>query len=288
MAPQESDIFENEARAIQLFVKGYNKSVVLNTVTIKSLDIIGYNLEKIGSNLNAIVAAFEEIRATSQTTSGNADRIDTMMDGILSKNSQTGEGITKRVSEINKAVEGAGRISTLFNDLAEKARSIASVTGAIQDVSDRTNILAINASIEAARAGTVGKGFRIIANEVRTLAGQTGDFAKTIETTIEDFQSVVGEITAELGGFTTMLGTFRESFQAIMASFQDNAKSVDDAGAFLNQISGSIREETIALTDGLKSLEDISTSLKDTRVVFGALLKTYGNLDSILEKEGNH
>ncbi len=287
MAPQETDVFENEARAIQLFVKGYNKSVVLNTVTIKSLDIIGYNLEKIGSNLNAIVAAFEEIRATSQTTSGNADRIDTMMDGILSKNSQTGEGITKRVSEINKAVEGAGRISTLFNDLAEKARSIASVTGAIQDVSDRTNILAINASIEAARAGTVGKGFRIIANEVRTLAGQTGDFAKTIETTIEDFQSVVGEITAELGGFTTMLGTFRESFQAIMASFQDNAKSVDDAGAFLNQISGSIREETIALTDGLKSLEDISTSLKDTRVVFGALLKTYGNLDSILEQEGN-
>jgi methyl-accepting chemotaxis protein len=288
MAPQEADIFENEARAIQLFVKGYNKSVVLNTVTIKSLDIIGYNLEKIGSNLNAIVAAFEEIRATSQTTSGNADRIDTMMDGILSKNSQTGEGITKRVSEINKAVEGAGRISTLFNDLAEKARSIASVTGAIQDVSDRTNILAINASIEAARAGTVGKGFRIIANEVRTLAGQTGDFAKTIETTIEDFQSVVGEITAELGGFTAMLGTFRESFQAIMASFQDNAKSVDDAGAFLNQISGSIREETIALTDGLKSLEDISTSLKDTRVVFGALLKTYGNLDTILEREGNH
>jgi len=288
MAPQEADIFEYEARAIQLLVKGYNKSVVLNTVTIKSLDIIGYNLEKIGSNLNAIVAAFEEIRATSQTTSGNADRIDTMMDGILSKNSQTGEGITKRVSEINKAVEGAGRISTLFNDLAEKARSIASVTGAIQDVSDRTNILAINASIEAARAGTVGKGFRIIANEVRTLAGQTGDFAKTIETTIEDFQSVVGEITAELGGFTAMLGTFRESFQAIMASFQDNAKSVDDAGAFLNQISGSIREETIALTDGLKSLEDISTSLKDTRVVFGALLKTYGNLDTILEREGNH
>lgn len=288
MAPQEPDIFENEARAIQLFVRGYNKSVVLNTVTIKSLDIIGYNLEKIGSNLNAIVAAFEEIRATSQTTSGNSDRIDTMMDGILSKNSQTGEGITKRVSEISKAVEGAGRISTLFNDLTEKARSIASVTGAIQDVSDRTNILAINASIEAARAGTVGKGFRIIANEVRTLAGQTGDFAKTIETTIEDFQSVVGEITAELGGFTAMLGTFRESFQAIMASFQDNAKSVDDAGSFLNQISGSIREETIALTDGLKSLEDISTSLKDTRVVFGALLKTYGNLDSILEQEGNH
>ncbi len=277
--------FENQALAIRRFVVGYNKSVVLNTVTLRSLDIIGYNLEKIGSGLSSIVAAFEEIRATSQTTSGNADRIDDMMDGILTQNAKTGEGIDQRVADINRAAESAGRISSLFSDLSEKAKSISAVTGAIQDVSDRTNILAINASIEAARAGTVGKGFRIIANEVRTLAGQTGDFAKTIESTISDFQSVVGDISSELQGFTALLGTFKESFNTILESFQSNARSVDDAGAFLSQISGSIREETTALTEGLESLEGISTSLKDTQVVFGALVKTYGNLDSILQKE---
>jgi len=48
----------------------------------------------------------------------------------------------------------------------------------------------------------VGKGFRIIANEIRALAGQTGDFAKTIETTINDFESVVGQITDELREFS--------------------------------------------------------------------------------------
>jgi hypothetical protein len=61
---------------------------------------------------------------------------------------------------------------------------------------------------------------------------------------------------------------------------------VDETGKFLNQISGSIREETIALTDGLRSLESISTSLNDTQVVFDALLKTYGSLDKILDREG--
>lgn len=279
-------IFENESLAIKRFVKGYNKSVVLNAVTIHSLDIISHNLNGIGSNLSSIVAAFEEIRATSETTSGNSDRIDQMMDGILTKNAVTGEGINQRVTDVDKAAESAARLAALFTDLTEQARSIVSVTGAIQDVSDRTNILAINASIEAARAGNVGKGFRIIANEVRTLAGQTGDFAKTIETTIDDFQSVVGEITKELQGFTSMLATFRESFREILMGFQDNARSVDETGQFLNQISGSIREETVALTEGLSSLESISTSLKDTQVVFGALLKTYGTLDSILDKEG--
>ncbi|GAB1482286.1 methyl-accepting chemotaxis protein [Treponema sp.] len=285
---EEEFYFNNQSLAISRFVKGYNKSVVLHTVTTRSLDIIGYNLERIGSSLSTIVAAFEEIRATSENTSGNADRIDQMMDGILTKNAETGEGIGDRVADVDRAADASARLSMLFTSLAQKAASISSVTGAIQDVSDRTNILAINASIEAARAGSVGKGFRIIANEVRTLAGQTGDFAKTIKTTIEDFQGVVGEISTELGGFTTMLGSFKDSFGQILESYKDNAKSVDDAGAFLGQISSSIREETTALTEGLSSLESISGSLKDTQVVFGALLKTYRNLDSILDKEGSH
>jgi len=282
----ELDFHDNYALAIRRFVKGYNKSVVLNAVTTRSLDIIGHNLEGIGSNLSSIVAAFEEIRATSETTSGNADRIDQMMDGILTKNAETGAGINERVVDVDKAADSAAKLAALFADLAEKAKRIDSVTAEIQDVSDRTNILAINASIEAARAGSVGKGFRIIANEVRTLAGQTGDFAKTIETTIDDFQSIVGEITKELGGFTSMLATFRESFRSILSGFQDNARSVDETGQFLNQISGSIREETTALTEGLESLEEISMSLKDTNVVFDALLKTHGSLDKILDREG--
>lgn len=283
---EESTVFDNEALAIRRFVKGYNKSVVLNTVTLRSLDIIGHNMDRIGENLASIVSAFEEIRATSQTTSGNTDRIDSMMDGILTNNAKTGDGIGERVADIDKAGDGAARLSALFAQLTEKASSIASVTGEIQDVSDRTNILAINASIEAARAGSVGKGFRIIANEVRTLAGQTGDFAKSIETTIDDFQGVVGEISTELQGFTKMLSAFRESFREILESYQDNARSVDAAGNLLGQISGAIHEETSALTEGLSSLESISTSLSDTRVVFGALIKTYGNLDKILDKEG--
>ncbi len=129
--------FENSSLAIRRFVKGYNKSIVLNTVTLRSLDIIGYNIERIGASLSNIVAAFEEIQVTSQNTSKNADRIDQMMDGILSKNSSTGEEITQRVQDINKAADGAARISALFMDLAEKAKSITSITGAIQDVSDR-------------------------------------------------------------------------------------------------------------------------------------------------------
>jgi methyl-accepting chemotaxis protein len=283
--PDTSEINANNALAIRRFVRGYHKSVVLSSVTNQSFGIIGGNLDRIGSSLSTIVAAFEEIRATSQTTSGNADKIDAMMDGILEKNAATGQGIAARVGEVEKATDSATRLAALFAELAEKATNIETVTGSIQDVSDRTNILAINASIEAARAGVVGKGFRIIANEVRTLAMQTGYFAKSIETTIDDFQKVVGEISGEIRGFSRVLGDFKESFKQILDSYQDNAGSVTNAGSFLTSISGSIREETQALTEGLCSLETISQSLKDTQVIFAALLKTYGYLDRILDKD---
>lgn len=280
-----SDSFENQALAIRKFVKGYNKSVVLNSVTFKSMDIIGHSLDTIGSNLSTIVAAFEEIRATSQTTTNNTSRIDTMMEAILESNTQTGKDIGVRVADVNKAADDTARLSSMVGELSRKATDIETLTASIQDVSDRTNILAINASIEAARAGTVGKGFRIIANEVRSLAARTNDFAVNIDTTINEFRSMVSTITDELQGFTKMLTTFRESFNQIEQNYRENASSINETGSFLSQISSTIKEESEALNGGLDSLEGISSSLNDTRVVFSAIMQTYGALDSLLDKD---
>jgi len=116
--------FDNSALAIQKLVRGYHKSIVINTVTIRSLNIINYNLGQIGSSLSSIVAAFEEIRATSQNTSTSADKIDSMMDGILTKNASTGKEITQRVQDLNVAVEGTVRLSSLFADMAKRRKAL--------------------------------------------------------------------------------------------------------------------------------------------------------------------
>jgi methyl-accepting chemotaxis protein len=151
-------------------------------------------------------------------------------------------------------------------------------------VSDRTNILAINASIEAARAGAVGKGFRIIANEVRALSGRTGDFAKEIEATTGEFRQSVAAIDERMRGFLELLERFRASFTEVLGNFRENAASVDQAGRFLAEIAGAIREENLALNEGLDSLERISDSMKDTHAVFGALTKSHAFHDELLER----
>jgi len=274
----------NFSDALDKFAIGYNKSVILNSVTLHSLEILDEAMDKVEGGLNTIVSSFEEMRAGSASTSENAGRIDEMMGDILTKNTVMNKGIAERVAEVETAAANARSIAILFEELKKKSESVAGITGSIQDVSDRTGILAINASIEAARAGTVGRGFRIIANEVRTLANQTGDFAKQIESNIDEFQTTVEAINRQMAEFTEMFSRFKTSFSDVLSNFNENAQTIDQAGRSLSEITGSIREEAQALNDGLSSLETVNDSMRDTHAVLSVIQTSHTFLDTLLER----
>lgn len=279
-----NELNQNYSDAIERFVIGYNKSIILNSVTLHSLDILDDAMDQVEKGLNTIVSTFEEMRATSTSTSENTNRIDSMMSEILQKNTVMDKGIVDRVRELEGAANNAKSIANLFEELKVKSQNVASITGSIQDVSDRTGILAINASIEAARAGTVGRGFRIIANEVRTLATQTGNFAQQIESNIGEFQTTVEAINNQMSDFLTLFTKFRTSFDEILANFSENARTIDQAGLSLSQITGAIREEALALNDGLKSLETVNDSMRDTHTILEVIQQSHSFLDTLLEK----
>jgi methyl-accepting chemotaxis protein len=280
----EREQAENFSDALDKFAIGYNKSVILNSVTLHSLEILDEAMDRVESGLNTIVSSFEEMRAGSASTSENAGRIDAMMGDILAKNGTMNKGIAARVAEVETAAANARSIAALFDELKKKSASVAGITGSIQDVSDRTGILAINASIEAARAGNVGRGFRIIANEVRNLANQTGEFAKQIETNIGEFQETVETINRQMTEFTELFAHFKASFSDVLSNFSENAQTIDDAGKSLSEITGSIREEAQALNDGLTSLESVNDSMRDTHAVLSVIQKSHTYLDTLLER----
>jgi len=276
---------KNFEDAIARLSTGYNKSITLSSVTLNSLEILDTAMEQVENGLNTIVSAFEEMRAGSSSTSDNAEHIDSMMSGILEKNEKMKQDITARVSEIDAASKNAGELAALFGELEKQTKTVTGITGSIKDVADRTNILAINASIEAARAGKVGAGFRIIANEVRTLANQTGDFAKQISNNIDDFESTVVKINRQMNEFTSLLARFNTSFGAILSSFNENAQSIDQSGKSLSEITGSIKEEAQALNEGLVSLEKVNTSMKDTHTILNVIETSHQFLDELLAKQ---
>ncbi len=281
---ENPELAQNFEDALNKFVIGYNKSITLNSVTTHSLEILDQSMEQVQRGLTTIVSAFEEMRATSNSTSENAERIDSMMGEILQKNTKMDQGIANRMVEVEAAATNAKALAGLFGDLQEKTKKVAGITGSIQDVSDRTGILAINASIEAARAGTVGRGFRIIANEVRNLAVQTGGFAKQIETNIGEFEETVERINRQMHEFVDLFSRFKVSFSDVLASFNENARTIDDAGKSLSEITGAIKEEAIALNDGLTSLSSVNDSMRDTHAILGVIQSSHSFLDTLLDQ----
>ncbi len=277
--------FASMKKAIEKLFSGYNKSITFNSITLKSLAIINKNIVRIKDGMETVVAAFEEIRSTSQSTSQNSKSIDERMNRIVKESGALSGSITKRVTEIQEASRDAEELAKTFRILEESTKKIKGMSAEIQDVSDRTNILAINASIEAARAGEKGKGFRIIAKEVRTLALQTRELAMEIDSTLGSLAKKVNDVSGDIFNFEKVLSGIKDDITYMKQSFEANENDAKEVGNSITMISQAITEENLAINDGLTSMEAVFQSIHDTSVTADTLSTTYINLSKLLDKK---
>ena len=279
---RESEIIQNFTDIVDKTVVRFNKSIVLDFVTTHSFEIIDQAVIQLQKGFDTIVAAFEEIQASGTASSSNTGRVNTMMSDILNNNKKLQSEINERVSEIEEASVNAKNAASNFELLKEKTADVAGMLAGIQDVSVKTGILAINASIEAARAGKVGSGFRIIANEVRTLATQTGEATKKIEAKLSEFHETVDEINKDMTLFIELFSRFQQSFTEVLNNFNQNASTLDRAGNSLSEIAAAVKEQAGAMKDGLDSLERVNGSLHDTHAILDVIQTSYSFLDTLL------
>ncbi|MGI5096743.1 methyl-accepting chemotaxis protein [Treponema socranskii] len=278
----ESEIIQNFTDIVDKTVVRFNKSMVLDFVTAHSFEIIDQAVVQLQNGFDTIVAAFEEIQASGTASSSNTGRVNTMMSDILNNNKKLQSEINERVSEIEEASVNAKNAASNFELLKEKTADVAGMLAGIQDVSVKTGILAINASIEAARAGKVGSGFRIIANEVRALATQTGESTKKIEEKLTEFRETVDEINKDMTLFIELFSRFQQSFTEVLNNFNQNASTLDRAGNSLSEIAAAVQEQAGAMKDGLDSLEKVNGSLHDTHTILDVIQTSYSFLDTLL------
>ena len=193
--------------------------------------------------------------------------------------------IHSRLAEIDEAASKAQNTASSFETLKEHTGEVKAMLSDIQEVSVKTGILAINASIEAARAGKAGDGFRIIANEVRNLSTQTGTFAKMIETKIAELQSSVNDINNSMSLFISLFSKFQKSFTGILANYDKNSATLDAAGLSLEEISSSIKEQDISIREGFNSLKAINAFLKETGAILDVVQASHTHLGTLLQKK---
>jgi methyl-accepting chemotaxis protein len=236
------------------------------------------------SAIHETSATVDEIAQTSKQATAYADSV---ISGTQRSDSLTAEGqkvVGESVAAMEKLYQQVKAIALAITDLNEQTLQIGDIITTVKDVAEQSNLLALNASIEAAKAGEQGRGFAVVAMEMRTLAEQSKMAANQVRALLGEVQKGTrAAVTASEEGSRRALAAM-ELARSAGAAIVGLSELIRDSSGAARQIAGNTRQQTIGVEQIAAAMNELSAAMTDNVEGTRRIEQVAGNLSNLARR----
>ena len=207
---------------------------------------------------SSAAAAVQQITVSINSVAANTEDVRKLSEKSLSQTRQGNQNVNEMVGEIHSVQDAVNQIADSVKEFVDSTRAIAGMTQQVKEIADQTNLLALNAAIEAARAGEQGRGFAVVADEVRKLAEKSAQSANEIDrvTNSLNLKSTHVEATVQVG--LRSLQSTQEHIERVSTVLTEAGDAVTQSSHGVSDIAASVGEQSLASSEIARNVEKIA------------------------------
>lgn len=248
-----ADSFNFAIEELRKLVSTVNDTAIMVDTATKQTETTAVHLAKAAKNqtreINAATESIALMAASIEEVSGNAERSSDVARHSVEVAHKGGEAVRRTIDGMNAIRETIQETSKRIKRLGESSQEIGNIIELISDIAEQTNILALNASIQASMAGEAGRGFAVVADEVQRLAERSTNATKQIEVLVRKIQADTNEAVISMERSTTDVVGGALLAENAGAALDEIEQVSNQIASLVQNISSSARQQALAAAD---------------------------------------